>query len=88
MSDTGRVDLSKATKEELLAIIKFIPKHYLIRDFREVLERELHSLRVERLLKRMNQICELTKTADREERIKLHNEFTVVNNKLSKLQGA
>jgi hypothetical protein len=87
MNYTGRVDLSKATKEDLLAIMELIPKHWLLRDFREAMERELHRMREERLLKRMNEICELTKTANREERLMLHNEFTVVNNKLSKLQG-
>jgi hypothetical protein len=88
MRYTGRVDLSKATKEELLAIIEKIPRRWLIRSFREDLEKELHALREDRLLTRMHELVALMpNAANREEWLRLQDEFTVVDRKLSKLQG-
>ena len=89
MSYTGRVDLSKATKEELLALINRASHRWFLAEFQENLERELHLMREDQLLSRMKEIVSLLpKAASHEEWLKLQDEFTAVDKKLSKLQGA
>ena len=83
---TRRIPLEAATKEELIVAIKSL----VMFDAVKKAEGAVFQARIDSLLRQMNEICD---TLDRSKdkpiayRLRLHQQFSKVNAKLSKLQG-